>query len=75
MTLAAASSSYPLLNVFWTMFEFFLWVVWLWVLIAVFIDIVRSSDLSGWGKALWSLFVQGVITTEEFARGKDKILA
>src|SRR5579864_870196 len=57
MTLAAASSSYPLLNVFWTMFEFFLWVVWIWVLIAVFIEIFRSSDLSGWGKALWFLFV------------------
>lgn len=57
MTLAAASSSYPLLNVFWTMFEFFLWVIWIWVLIAVFIDIFRSSDLSGWGKALWFLFV------------------
>ena len=57
MTLAAASSSYPLLNVFWTMFEFFLWVVWIWVLIAVFIDIFRSADLSGWGKALWFLFV------------------
>jgi Short C-terminal domain len=57
MTLAAASSSYPLLNVFWTMFEFFLWVIWIWILIAVFIDIFRSSDLSGWGKALWFLFV------------------
>jgi ABC-type multidrug transport system fused ATPase/permease subunit len=57
MALAAASSSYPLLNAFWTMFEFFLWVIWIWILITVFIDIFRSSDLSGWGKALWFLFV------------------
>ena len=57
MDLAAGSSSYPLLNVFWTIFEFFLWVAWLWILITVFIDIFRSSDLSGWGKALWFLFV------------------
>lgn len=57
MALAAASSSYPLLNAFWTMFEFFLWVIWIWILIAIFIDIFRSSDLSGWGKALWFLFV------------------
>jgi hypothetical protein len=57
MTLAADSSSYPLLNVFWTIFEIFLWVIWIWVLVAVFIDIFRSSDLSGWGKALWFLFV------------------
>jgi ABC-type multidrug transport system fused ATPase/permease subunit len=55
MTLA--SSSYPLLNLFWTMFEFFLWVIWIWILIMVFIDIFRSHDLSGWAKALWFLFV------------------
>ena len=49
--------NYPLLNVFWTIIEVFLWVVWFWILITVFIDIFRSSDLSGWGKALWFLFV------------------
>ena len=52
-----ASSSYPLLNVFWTIFEFFLWIIWIWILIWIFIDIFRSHDLSGWGKALWFLFV------------------
>ena len=52
-----ADSSYPLLNVFWTMFEFFLWVIWIWILITVFIDIFRSHDLSGWAKALWFVFV------------------
>ena len=57
MVVAAASSSYPLLNIFWTMFEFFLWVIWIWILITVFIDIFRSHDLSGWAKALWFLFV------------------
>jgi len=54
---AIADSSYPLLSVFWTMLEFFLWVIWIWILIMVFIDIFRSHDLSGWGKALWFLFV------------------
>jgi ABC-type multidrug transport system fused ATPase/permease subunit len=57
MVLAVASSPYPLLNVFWTMFEFFLWVIWIWILITVFIDIFRSHDLSGGAKALWFLFV------------------
>jgi hypothetical protein len=57
MPLAAASTSYPLLNIFWTMFEFFLWVIWIWVLIMVFADIFRSHDLSGWAKALWFTFV------------------
>ena len=52
-----ADSSYPLLNVFWSIFIFFLWVIWIWILIMVFIDIFRSHDLSGWAKALWFLFV------------------
>jgi hypothetical protein len=49
--------SYPLLNIFWTMFEFFLWIVWIWIFVMVIFDIFRSRDLSGWGKALWVLFV------------------
>jgi len=57
MSLAASASSYPLLNIFWTILLFFLWVMWFWILISVFIDIFRSHDLSGWGKALWFLFV------------------
>src|SRR5579872_1875132 len=53
----ASSYSYPLLGAFWTVLEIFLWILWIWVLIYVFIDIFRSRDLSGWGKALWFLFV------------------
>ena len=55
MTLA--DTSYPLLNAFWTILEFFLLVLWIWLLIVVFIDIFRSADLSGGAKALWVLFV------------------
>ena len=57
MLLAASSNSYPLLSVFWTIFEIFLWVIWIWILIWVFMDIFRSHDLSGWAKALWFIFV------------------
>jgi ABC-type multidrug transport system fused ATPase/permease subunit len=57
MLLASSSYSYPLLGAFWTIFEIFLWVIWFWILITIFIDIFRSRDLSGWGKALWFLFV------------------
>ena len=52
-----AASSYPLLNIFWSMFIFFLWIIWIWILIWIFIDIFRSHDLSGVAKALWVLFV------------------
>ena len=39
------------------MLWFFLFFIWIWLLITVFADVFRSHDLSGWGKALWVLFV------------------
>jgi hypothetical protein len=53
----ASGSSYPLLDAFWTIVEIFLWVIWIWILITVFMDIFRSHDLSGGAKALWFVFV------------------
>jgi hypothetical protein len=50
------ASSYPFLDVFWTMMVFFLWILWLWILFTVFADIFRRDDLSGWGKAGWIVF-------------------
>jgi hypothetical protein len=44
-------------QVFWSMLYFFLFFIWIWLLIVVFGDIFRSRDLSGWGKALWTIFV------------------
>lgn len=44
-------------DVFLSMLWFFLFFIWLWLLIAVFSDIFRSEDLSGWGKGLWTVFV------------------
>jgi hypothetical protein len=44
-------------QVFWSMLWFFLFFIWIWLLITVFGDIFRSRDLSGWGKALWTIFV------------------
>ena len=47
----------PLLDLFWTMFMIFLWVVWIWLLITIFIDIFRDKELNGFAKAMWILFV------------------
>ena len=44
-------------QVFWSMLWFFMFFIWIWLLIVVFGDIFRSDDLSGWGKALWTIFV------------------
>jgi hypothetical protein len=46
----------PLLDLFWAMLWFFLFVLWIWLLFAVFADLFRS-EMSGWGKALWAIFL------------------
>ncbi|MFF2149433.1 SHOCT domain-containing protein [Kitasatospora sp. NPDC058190] len=48
---------YPVLNIFWTMLELFLWVLWFFLLFKIITDIFRSHDLGGWGKAGWLLVV------------------
>ena len=47
----------PLLDLFWTILIFFMWVIWFWLLITVFIDIFRDKELNGVAKAVWVLFV------------------
>ena len=37
------ASSYPLLDVFWTMLWFFLFFIWIWLLITIFVDLFRTS--------------------------------
>jgi Short C-terminal domain/Phospholipase_D-nuclease N-terminal len=49
--------TYPLLSIFWTMLEFFIFFLWIWLLIVIFGDIFRSHDMGGLAKALWVLFV------------------
>lgn|SRR5579872_188728 len=44
-------------QVLWSMIWFFLFFIWIWLLITVFADIFRSRDISGWSKALWTIFV------------------
>ena len=50
-------SGYPLLNAFWTMFLFFCLLLWIFLVIYVLMDIFRSRDISGWGKAGWIILV------------------
>ena len=57
MSPLASGYNYPILDFFWTIFEIFIWVLWIWILIWILIDIFRSRDLSGFAKALWLLFV------------------
>ena len=51
------AADYPFLDVIWTMFVFFAFVIWIWLLITVLLDVFRRRDLSGWGKAAWTVFM------------------
>jgi hypothetical protein len=51
------ATSYPVLDIFWTLLEFFFFFLWIWLAISVFADIFRSHDISGGTKALWSIFI------------------
>jgi magnesium-transporting ATPase (P-type) len=51
------ATSYPFLEVFWTMLIFFAFIVWIWLLFIVFADIFRRHDTSGFAKVLWIIFI------------------
>ena len=39
------------------MLVFFSWIIFFWLLFIVFGDLFRRHDVSGWGKASWTIFV------------------
>jgi phospholipase D-like protein len=51
------ASDYPFLDIVWTMFIFFAWIIWFVLLFRVIADIFRRKDISGWGRTLWLIFV------------------
>jgi hypothetical protein len=71
----ASDWHFPLLNLFWTMLIFFLWVTWFFLLFKIIGDIFRSADLGGMAKAGWTIFVILVPFLAVFiyliARGSD----
>ena len=50
-------ADYPFLDVLWTLFVIFAWVIWFWLLITIFADVFRRHDIGGGTKALWCIFV------------------
>ena len=40
-----------------TVLEIFLFAAWLMVLFTIIADLFRDHDMSGWGKALWIIFL------------------
>jgi hypothetical protein len=50
-------TQYPFLHVLWSMFLFFLFFAWIWVVVSVFIDNFRRTDHSGVAKAVWTVVI------------------
>ena len=50
-------ADYPFMDVLWSMIIFFFWVIWIWIVITVLIDVFRRHDIGGFSKALWVIFV------------------
>jgi hypothetical protein len=51
------AADYPFLDILWTMLIFFSWVVWIWMMIIILTDVFRRHDISGWIKAVWTVFL------------------
>jgi hypothetical protein len=50
-------AAYTFGDVMWTMFVFFAWILFFWMLFGVFGDLFGRHDISGWAKAGWCVFV------------------
>jgi hypothetical protein len=50
-------ADYPVLDVFWSMLIFFVWISWFMLLFHVVGDVFRRRDASGGTKTLWLIFV------------------
>ena len=44
-------------QVLWSLLWFFLFFVWIMLIFTIFGDIIRSDDMGGWAKAIWSIFI------------------
>jgi hypothetical protein len=51
------AADYPFMDVLWSMIIFFFWVIWIWIVITVLMDVFRRHDIGGFAKALWVIFV------------------
>ena len=50
-------ADWSFLDVMWSFFIFFAWVIWIYLVILVLADNFRRQDHSGLAKAAWTVFV------------------
>ena len=51
------AADYPFLDVIGTIFVFFLWIIWFFLLFRILADIFQRKDIGGGAKTLWVIFV------------------
>jgi len=44
-------------DVIWSMVVFFFWVMYIWIFVTIFADILRRNDIRGWAKAGWFVLI------------------
>ena len=50
-------AAYTFGDVMWSMFVFFAWILFFWLLFTVFADLFSRHDISGWAKTGWTILV------------------
>ena len=69
-----SASSYPFLNILWSMLIFFAWVIFIWIAITVLVDVFRRHDIGGWAKAGWVILVVLVVLLAwSFLLGRTRV--
>ena len=51
------ASDYPFADLMWTMLVFFAWLIWISLIVFALVDLFGRHNVSGWGKAGWTLFI------------------
>jgi Short C-terminal domain/Phospholipase_D-nuclease N-terminal len=55
--LGVLSTTWTFGTVLWSMLVFFFWVLFIWMFVVVFGEILARHDLSGWAKAGWVVLI------------------
>ena len=55
-------AAYELGDALLTALAIFFFVIWIWIVIAILMDLFRDHDISGWAKAVWVLFLASLAT-------------
>jgi type VI protein secretion system component VasK len=50
-------ADYTFWDALWTIFVFFLWILWFFLLFKIIVDIFRRHDVGGGKKVVWLIFI------------------